>query len=519
MSEPTIDRILQHLEKGQSGEAYALQSTVVLAREEDSAQLASLGRAWRGRGYTPLALPIFNRVLDLCPEQAEAWANVAWCLMDLGQHPLAEESFRRALERDPDHPSSLFGMYGALLSRGDVQTALQKLVRARELSGGAPAVLAALAKHHLTALNLDAAEAAARELAHKEPSAGHMLLCRVAFRRKDYETAMDHVERSLADRPEWYQAWFWKADVLHAQAKYPEAAKAYVRANHLAPRKGLVTLEGFSKDAEALRKHVASMLERAPTPVDPQQPVFVVGSPRSGTSILTQALDNHSGLYSVGESQLVPSLAQVGIARLGGEAGVIELLRALGTQSELQDELRDRARVWIETHAPAGARIVDKLPGNVFSLGLIAHVFPGAAVVQMVRDGRDVAFSAFSICFEQALWHSYAIDDALLEWSHALELGHALADRYGVPYRRQRYEAFTRAPREELEAILGFLGLPFEDRCLEVADNRRFVATASYAQVRDGIHSRSVAKWRHYAQLFEEIPEHAQRALTELGYT
>jgi len=226
-----------------------------------------------------------------------------------------------------------------------------------------------------------------------------------------------------------------------------------------------------------------------------ETPVFIVGLPRTGSSLLEQMLASHPRVYGIGE---IGTLSQVALrieqrTRRGFPLGV-PLLRDpdFGT---LADEYLALVR---ERAGPEPTRIIDKHPLNFRFLGLVAEMFPRARILVTCRDPRDAGLSCYFQDFQEGQDYSFDQDDLaryfrcygrwIDHWRQVLPL----------PLLEVRYEELVREPEVALRRVLAFLDLPFDERCLAFHRSSRPVRTASSAQVREPLYERSIGRFRRY---------------------
>lgn len=252
---------------------------------------------------------------------------------------------------------------------------------------------------------------------------------------------------------------------------------------------------------ETIRVFTRTKLERArASGSGEERPVFVVGMPRSGTTLVEQLLASHPQARGCGEMTVLVRMAQ----RLA-------LLESAGTEdfveeaSSLAGEL---AREYIEVAAAraggASLRLVDKQPYNFFHLGLAGLVFPRARAIWCRRDPRDVALSIYSENFApQSTFATDLSDIAFLiaiqeklmrHWQRVAPLSIIEID----------YESLTSQFETQAKRLVSFVGLDWNPACLDFHANSRPVQTLSKWQVRQPVHSRSVGRWRNYPQWFPE---------------
>jgi hypothetical protein len=258
---------------------------------------------------------------------------------------------------------------------------------------------------------------------------------------------------------------------------------------------------------EALARHfdVRSLVSAAPGHPD-DSPVFVVGMPRSGTTLVERILSSHSAVVSAGESQ---------------NFGVC-LKRAAGTNSNrvldvetlvsaMEIDLAAVGRSYVETTRPQGtaaARFVDKMPLNFFYVGFIHLALPNAKVICLRRDPMDTCLSNLRQLFALGFsYYNYAYDlgdigryyvlfDALISHWNGVLPGKLL---------EVSYERLVANQENETRRLLQFCGLPFEPACLDFHANAAPVATASAVQVRAPLYTGAVGRWRRYGKVLDGL--------------
>ncbi len=222
---------------------------------------------------------------------------------------------------------------------------------------------------------------------------------------------------------------------------------------------------------------------------DDAAPVFIIGMPRSGTTLCEQILAAHGQVFGAGERA---ALSQV-CHGLGGAPARIAAL-----DGPALDAVAAPYLAALHDLAPAAARIVDKMPGNTLFLGLAALILPGAKFIHCVRDPRDIGFSIFTYRFYGA--HPYAHDLADLGWTIAQQerlMAHwqaVLPGRILTVKLSDWVEDFA----STLARVLAHLGLPPDEACARFHESTATVRTVSRHQVRQPINARGIGRWRAY---------------------
>ena len=248
----------------------------------------------------------------------------------------------------------------------------------------------------------------------------------------------------------------------------------------------------------------ADFLDRpAMPPNDGPQPIFIIGMPRSGTTVLDRILGNHSQVASAGElGDFARALRWV--ADHKSLHPVDETILARAAQIDF-DQVGARYLAQTRWRAAGKSYFVDKQPINWMQAGFIRRALPGARILHMTRDPMDTCFSNFRAFFGVGYGYSYNFDALAAHYRHYRRLtdhwhrampGQVLE----VPYARLVGDA-ENVTRE----VLDFCGLPFEDGCAQLDRNTTPVATLSSQQVREPIHQRAIGEWQRYARQLEPL--------------
>ena len=246
-------------------------------------------------------------------------------------------------------------------------------------------------------------------------------------------------------------------------------------------------------------------------PAHPDAPVFIVGLPRSGTTLAERILDGHSQLSSAGELDAFALALVDQVRRRAGRAGVprrevISLSATLDFAALGRDYLR-RAR---ELH---GGRFIDKMPLNYLYCGLIARALPGAKIIHMTRHPMAAGYAMYKTLFKDGYPFSYDLADIARYYiGYRRLMDHWRTTMPGAIYDLS-YERLVSDRVGETRKLLEFCGLDWQDSCADFERNPSASTTASAAQVRRPMYDSSVAQWRHYSAELAPLSE----ALTQAG--
>lgn len=412
------------------------------------------GRALADLGRPRDALAALQDASELAPDQALVWFERGALHRRFGNGPDSADAFRRCLALDPKHAEALrvFG-YDHRFQRDDREWALVRdaLVRVREFAPAAQ-------------VNIFYAAAKAFE------DVG------------DIDTAFSHYVQAGALFKTLHP---WSPDGLGR-------LRAALQQAMTRERCAALSREGYASEL----------------------PVFIIGMPRSGTTLIEQVLASHRNVSSVGEVTLAEDVLN-GV-KIGGR--VLETTRARHRSVVLLQEtlsLAQRGERYlsqIKQGAPPGAaRLIDKMPGNSVWAGLIHAMLPGARFIHCRRHPLDTCLSMFKLHFGGGVPYSYDLDDLgaayrvhwdlMRHWREVIPQGRLV---------EVHYETVVRDLEGEARRLVSFLGLPWDEACLAFHDRGAAVRTASATQVRRPVHTGAIGSWRRFEK-------HLQPLLDKIG--
>jgi len=353
------------------------------------------------------------------------------------------------------------------------------------------------------------------------------LLCAVLQRRQgDFEGALATLARDRG--PPGADALLEQGQVLDRLGRPAAAFAAFDAARAAMRAAGKPAYDDATATSLATRlrrfftaDRVATLPRAHPRPEQPV-PIFILGFPRSGTTLIEQTLTATADIAAGGELPLVTELINALPRLLDSPLRYPEALAELWLAEKsdgldlLRDEYLRRARRF--GIAPAPSLFTDKMPLNETHLGLIALLFPDAKLIHVVRHPLDVVLSVYSNQLTHGFHCAMSLDSAARHYA----LIHDLVSHYRAEVKpnilQVRYEDLVQQQDAQVRRLLDFVGVPFDPAHLQFHQNRRHAPTASYAQVKEPLYDRSVGRWRQYrAELAPVIPILAP-AMQQLGY-
>lgn len=447
----------------------------------------------------------FRQVLQLHEPVAPVCVNLANIYRGMGRLEEAEALFRQALFLDPDNIDGLIAWVRMEEARND-------LARAWELLERVPAKFAAYGGLHV-----------ARSALYR--------------RGKQPAKALAELDALRARHPEWAQLpayCYERGEVLDALGRYSEGFDSFRAANERVRAQGparayqeryFTDLAARLKQAFTRGRVAAIEAEARRTPLAPGMPapIFIVGFPRSGTTLVEQMLSAHSNISAGDELHHVARLTQLAAHMCGSAAAYPECLAnlALAGHARSIDKFRSFyiSNVELRRIVEKGKRrFTDKMPLNETHLGLIHLVFPEMPIVHLVRHPLDVVLSAYFNDLTHGGNCAYGLDTAARHYALVFDLIRHYRAELDLNYHALRYEDLVDAPEPNLRALLEFLGEPWEERCLEFHANARYARTASYAQVKEPLYRRSRLRYRNYRRQIDAILPVLAPAIEALGY-
>ena len=234
-----------------------------------------------------------------------------------------------------------------------------------------------------------------------------------------------------------------------------------------------------------------------------KQPIFIVGLPRTGTTLTDRIVASHSQVQSVGETQFMPMVLRRESAIESDEKMTPEMIEASAKMDI--DVIGDGYTSMLSYRFGDEQMFVDKLPFNILYLGFIAKAFPNARIILMKRNAMDSCFAMYKQLFTWAYKFSYSLDGLGSFYSAYDRLVNHWRYVLGDRLIELEYESLVAKQETETRSLLDKLGLDFEKACLNFDKSESATTTASFVQVREKIHTRSVNRWKKYEKQLQPL--------------
>jgi tetratricopeptide (TPR) repeat protein len=497
---------------GRFDEAEKMLRHAILLKPYYAEAYCNLGTVLIDLGKFVEAEAVTRQAVELKPGSAAALCNLGKVLIDLGRYDEAEVMIRRTLALKPDHAQAHYILAIALIQLGRPDEAEQASRRALALQPDL-----AGAHHYLSVALLELGQLTkAREAAEKaialapsQPSHFRQLgEVRTYVAGDFYLTALEALAKQEAslNTEQQIDLHFALAKAHADVGQFDEEFSQLLAGNKL--RRSCIDYD------EALVLGTMDRAQRVFTPdfmraaqghgQPSSKPIFIIGMPRTGTTLVEQILASHPLVFGAGELKLFErALADVR-STMHGAPGYPEI--ALQMSGEHFRELGGRYLAGIEPLAPAASHITDKMPANFVSAGLIHLALPNATIIHTIRDPRDTCISCFSRLFTEGNFHTFDLAELGRYYRHYQAL---MAHWHRVlPSARildVNYEEMVGDVEAAARRLVAHCGLPWDSRCLDFHRTERVVSTSSAAQVRKPIYSSSIGRWRAYQPFLDPL--------------
>jgi tetratricopeptide (TPR) repeat protein len=484
-------------------EAAASYAAVLRLQPDHVEACNTLGFILKQQGNLQEAQGYFQKVLSMRPDHAEAYANLGEVYRECSDMEKAEHYYREALCLKPGIVKAQTGLAAISFINGRLDEAVDWFNTVQENDPEHLAAVAGLVQVHDKRGEFEQAQAllAPWIAGGNKNFAIATSYAKIARRIGQVDKAIALMEEALlqSDVPRAGQmAVHYQLGKAYDEAgDYDRAFSHYRAANDLSPSH--TKPEHYLSRMEAMmRLFTPDFLARMPRAANASdRPVFIVGMPRSGTTLTEQILASHPAVHGAGELSDMAHLTTALPSKFGSAVDYPECLDGRITQAFL-DETAQAYLGTLQQLSPTALRVTDKMPHNFQHLGLIELLFPHARVIHCMREPMDTCLSIYTYQFSAA--HGYATDLTNLG-GHYLKY-QALMQHWkqvlSIPILEVRYEDMVADQERVSRELVNFCGLEWDEKCLSFYENKRIVNTLSYDQVRRPIYKKSVARWKNY---------------------
>ena len=482
-------------EQGKLDEAIEAYNKALAIKPDNAEAYNNMGNAFKDQGKLDEAIVSYEKVLSLKPDYADAYYNMGTTLHEQGKPDEAIEAYNKALAIKPDNAEAYNNMGNAFKDQGKLDEVIASYEKALSLNPDYFEVYNNMGITLQDQGKLDEAIASYNEALALKPEYGEAhrnLSSLIKYKSDDTQVALVSkvIKRfDLKDDNRCHLHYAYAkmsedlGDLDAAYDNYVSGGKLRQKLLSYDLKQDELTFQKIKNTAPNLKKFAFSK------PFDSaiNTPIFILGMPRSGTTLVEQIVSSHSQVYGAGELTFLNRFS--GSLSLGNQV--------VNSDNVLQ--IRNAYLTELDKVSNGCPFVTDKMPQNFLYIGLIFKAFPEAKVIHVKRDPVATCWSNFKhYFFENGLGFSYNLNDTAHYFKMYLDLMEFWEQQYGNQIYHLDYERLTIEQELETRKLIKHVGLDWEDICLSPQKNKRSVKTASQQQVREKVYAGSSQAWRKF---------------------
>ena len=468
---------------------------------------SNMGNALKDKGDLEAAIQSYKQALKIKPDYAQAYSNMGNALKSQGDVEAAIDSFKQALKIKPDYAQAFNNMGNALSEKGDLEAAIVSYKQALKIKPGYVQAYNNIAIALKDNGDLEAAIDSYKQVLKIKPDYAEIYrnLSNIHLYKEhdEYFLKMQSLCQSASVSDE--QRCHLNFALSKASEDLNEVSQSFnylIIGNEL--RKKILSYD-IKKDIELfsqLKKSYPSIALQSVVESSDLKPIFILGMPRSGTTLVEQIVSSHSEVTGAGELSYVSRFGDP-IAR-----------GAIKPNTKMILDFRQRYIEALKKRSDGRSIVTDKMPQNFLYVGLIFSAFPDAKIIHVNRDPAATCWSNYKNYFsDKDLGYCYDLDDIVTYFGLYTDLMQFWLGHYGDRIYNLNYDNLTINQDDETRKLIEYLELEWENDCLSPQHNKRSVRTVSQQQVRQKVYQGSSQQWRK----FEPYLNGAFDQLTELN--
>lgn len=469
------------------------------------------------RGNIDEAAGYLKNTLDMEPNNLDARVRLGAIHQIRGQHYEAIRQYKKVLGSDPDHLEGRLRMGNTHLDLGELDKAASHYRNVLADNPDETNAITGLAAIYVRKNQYQNAYRIIRPVLEKNTDSVRIAviyadICHHFDDCQDAIELMERLEKSNTLAFDMRTMLLFALGKLHDKVRnYSHAFHYYQKGNELMPS-GFDPWEAAQELDESIKFWNNRFMTSAPRSRKQnkhKRPVFIVGMPRSGTSLVEQILSSHPSVYAAGELQDIPDMVATLPSRLGSNLPYPACLGPIDQKAI--DELARTYLKKLETISEKHDRVVtDKMPLNYLYLGLIQLLFPKARIIHCVRDPLDTCLSCYFQNFAGVHDYSYNLQHAGQYYLLYKKLMRHWKNVLGLKILDVTYEDLVVDPEINSRRIVDFCGLKWDEKCLEYYKTKRAIVTSSYDQASQPIYHHSIKRWKHYERYLDPLKKALQ---------
>ena len=491
---------VRHLHASRYRKAEDAFKKVLIEDENNIDALRFMGILAFKSGNHDIAEAMLTKALKLDPTYSLVWANLAQVFSVTGQLDKAKKSFKNILSMEPKN-GLIWAEYGTVLTKlANYEEGRDAYLKALEFKPDSPRVHLSLGHVYKTMGEIDNSIDSYKNTILQNNLSGEAYwslanLKTYSFSENEIKDMEDTLKGDMSDI-ERSQMHFALGKAYEVKKDFDKSFKNYYEGNKV--KKGLIKYS--SDDTTDNTKRILNFFNKeniqklAKSSTGDRDPIFVLGMPRSGSTLVDQIISSHS---KVDGTQELPNIIKIAAElNTNNQNNYPEVLKELD-ESKLSNLGKDyiSETAWARDSAPF---FIDKMPNNFIHIGLIKTILPNAKIIDTRRDPMDTCFSCFKQFFARGQLFTYSLEDLGNYYTDYIRAMNHWHNVYGKDIYTVHYDNVINETEETIRELIDYCELPFEKECLEFYNSSRPVKTPSAEQVRQPIYKSGLNYWKNY---------------------
>ena len=535
-------------QKNKTDDAEKIYKKILKLNSKEPTALRHLGMICHTKGYLDKALNFFHKALDQSKNMPDCYNNIGSIYFDLDQDSIAEEWFKKSLLYNNNYTPALNNLAQLYIKKLDKENALIFANKSKKIQPLNPFTLNAYALALLINNEVKESIKVLENLIKNHESADAFANLGAAYRdngnlKKSFENYKKantlkplngHIFRNLSNskfynpsKNEIYNLENFYNEIknddqkamysfglhnIYEKSKDYEKSFFYLdKANHILDSKTKFNLSKEVIFFDKIKKIFSKNIAKIDTDFEEtKDKIFIVGMPRSGTSLVEQILASHSKIYGCGELDYLSKASSfITLSNQNNENDEIIETYINNNNVKSFEKIAELYNSSIQKLKIKEKIITDKMPHNFVLIGFIKNTFPNAKIIYCDRDPMDTCLSLYKRTFVHKHFHSYVYDQKKLGEYYLLhkELMSFWMDLYGSSIFKIKYENLVKNQKKNTKSLLNYCNLEWEDQCMEFYKSKRQVKTASNEQVRQPIYKDSLKSWKKYDSKLDDLKD------------
>ena len=514
---PTVVRAHKLRRQGETKQALMLCREILRENPHDAVTFDLAAQIAIEMSQPEEAVKLAEAAITIQPDFIEAQCNLTSAYVNAGRLDDAVRTVDRVIEKRPGYAQAHLNRASALHRLGRTDAAIEAASLAVQLEPKNPTAHYNRGLMLIDAGQMDAGNAEMENALQLDPSNGQAFYTLARGRARDRVAGkVADVQRRLLnrklDKGNRARFNFALGELLERKGDYAKAFQHYKDGNRLT--RDMITYDGAKAVGymDSLIRNIGpSVFERHGGKGCPSDvPIFILGLPRSGTTLVEQIVASHSAVYGADELPFIGNIFK-DMGKGNASLTFAQALEMVGP--DWFREAGEHYVAQVRAISPDSPHITDKMPLNFRQIALIKLILPNAKIIHIRKHPLDSVFGCFKVRFALGQEFTYDLDemaDYYLAYERLMSHWHTVLPGEILDV---HYENLVEDQETESRRIIEYLGLPWEDACLSFHETKRQVRTASNVQVREKMYSGAVGRWKRYAEQLEPIRLKLQEAI------